>query len=68
MISLDDWILSPIRMLLINAKANVPLLNLLGYRAMTVVPRNHAWVGLLVATLLVWCLLVLLIQFLETAC
>lgn len=60
--------LSPIRMLLINAKVNVPLLNLLSYPAMTVVPRNHAWVGLLVATLLVWCLLVLLIQSLETAC
>lgn len=36
-ISLDGCILSPIRVLLITAKVNVPLLDFLGYSAMTVV-------------------------------
>lgn len=35
-ISLDGWILSPIRVLLITAKVNVPLLDFLSYSAMTV--------------------------------
>lgn len=58
MLPLDDWILSPIRVLLITAKVNMPLLNILGYPVMTivyVVPRNHAWVGLLVASLKTTC-------------
>lgn len=37
MVSLDCWILSPSRVLLIAAKVKVPLLGFLGYSAMTVV-------------------------------